>query len=94
MSIYLVTGGAGFIGSHITTGLVQRGDRVRILDDLSTGVHENLAHLDVGAPGSGAQLELVVGDISDAAASKSNSSSFSLSSSVSALRRWFASTRV
>jgi UDP-glucose 4-epimerase len=38
----LVTGGAGFIGSHIVTALVERGDQVRILDDLSTGHPDNL----------------------------------------------------
>ncbi|HVS20039.1 MAG TPA: GDP-mannose 4,6-dehydratase, partial [Planctomycetota bacterium] len=32
MALYLVTGGAGFIGSHIASALVERGDRVRILD--------------------------------------------------------------
>ena len=43
MSLYLVTGGAGFIGSHIVETLVQRGDRVRVLDNFSTGRKENLA---------------------------------------------------
>lgn len=42
---YLVTGGAGFIGSHITEELVRRGERVRVLDNLSTGHLHNLAHL-------------------------------------------------
>ena len=42
---YLVTGGAGFIGSHIVTALVERGDAVRVFDNLSTGKAENLAHL-------------------------------------------------
>ena len=42
---YLVTGGAGFIGSHLATRLVQRGKTVRILDDLSTGKTENIADL-------------------------------------------------
>jgi len=43
MRTFLVTGGAGFIGSHITEALVNRGDRVRVLDNLSTGHVENLA---------------------------------------------------
>ena len=38
----LVTGGAGFIGSHLADALASRGDRVRVLDDLSTGRRENL----------------------------------------------------
>jgi len=37
MSLYLVTGGAGFIGSHIAEALIARGDRVRVLDNISTG---------------------------------------------------------
>lgn len=41
----LVTGGAGFIGSHLVEGLTNAGYTVRILDDLSTGLRENLAHL-------------------------------------------------
>lgn len=40
---YLITGGAGFIGSHLTDALVARGDEVVVLDDLSTGRIENLA---------------------------------------------------
>jgi len=42
MSVYLVTGGAGFIGSHLCEALVARGDVVRVLDDLSTGFRSNL----------------------------------------------------
>ncbi len=45
-----ITGGAGFIGSHLATRLLDRGDRVLVLDDLSTGSMENIAHL-VGHPG-------------------------------------------
>jgi UDP-glucose 4-epimerase len=41
----LITGGAGFIGSHLTEALLQRGRRVTIVDDLSTGRFENIAHL-------------------------------------------------
>jgi nucleoside-diphosphate-sugar epimerase len=69
MALYLVTGGAGFIGSHITAGLVARGDRVRVLDDLSTGTEDNLtAAADGGgwgAPGSGATVEFMPGDVAD-----------------------------
>jgi len=57
MASYLVTGGAGFIGSHLTEELVRRGERVRVVDNLSTGKRQNLAHL------SG--VELLVGDLAD-----------------------------
>ncbi|MEX0832545.1 MAG: SDR family oxidoreductase [Actinomycetota bacterium] len=57
----LVTGGAGFIGSNLLSALVERGDRVRVLDDLSTGRTENLANF------SGEQVEFVNGDLRDAA---------------------------
>ena len=43
MATYLVTGGAGFIGSNIVDALLQRDDTVRVLDDFSTGKRENLA---------------------------------------------------
>jgi UDP-glucose 4-epimerase len=42
---YLVTGGAGFIGSHVTDALIKRGDSVVVLDNLSTGNRENIQHL-------------------------------------------------
>ncbi len=42
---YLITGGAGFIGSHLADALVERGDRVVALDDVSTGSIDNVAHL-------------------------------------------------
>src|ERR1700722_9026516 len=58
MSTYLVTGGAGFIGSHLCEALVARGDAVRVLDDLSTGSRDNL-------PGG---VPLIEGDIADPAA--------------------------
>jgi nucleoside-diphosphate-sugar epimerase len=48
----LVTGGAGFIGSHVVDAPVERGDEVTVLDDISTGRRENLAQ----ALASGAEL--------------------------------------
>jgi len=55
----LVTGGAGFIGSHLVDALLERGARVRVLDNFATGRRANLLHcLD--------QIELVEGDIRDA----------------------------
>lgn len=60
MSKFLVTGGAGFIGSHIVDALVRDGNEVRILDDFSSGKRENLASvLD--------EIELIEGDIRDKA---------------------------
>ena len=48
MARYLVTGGAGFIGSHVVDALAARGDAIRVVDDLSTGRRENLsAHPDI-----------------------------------------------
>jgi nucleoside-diphosphate-sugar epimerase len=44
--IALVTGGAGFIGSHIASGLIAKGARVRVLDDFSTGYRQNLEEID------------------------------------------------
>ena len=41
----LITGGAGFIGSHLADAYLQRGDEVFIIDDLSTGRFENIRHL-------------------------------------------------
>ena len=66
MALYLVTGGAGFIGSHLSEALVRRGDRVRVLDDFSSGTLDNLASMESGALGSGAPLEVVTGDIVEA----------------------------
>jgi nucleoside-diphosphate-sugar epimerase len=61
MATYLVTGGAGFIGSHIVDALIGRGQRVRVLDNFSTGHRENLAHLRE-------RIEVIEGDVRDAAA--------------------------
>jgi UDP-glucose 4-epimerase len=58
---FLVTGGAGFIGSHIAEALAARGDRVRVLDNLSTG---RLSNLD----GFRDRIEFLHGDVLDAAA--------------------------
>lgn len=65
MPRYLITGGAGFIGSHIATALVQRGDQVRILDDLSSGRTANLAHLQVCGIDRGKPVEFLRGDLCD-----------------------------
>jgi len=53
-----ITGGAGFIGSHLCDVLVARGDEVSILDNLSTGSHENIAHLK-------SKIKVTQGDIRD-----------------------------
>jgi nucleoside-diphosphate-sugar epimerase len=70
MPIHLVTGGAGFIGSHLVSALVARGDRVRVLDNLVTGKLENLGHLVLGPVGSGAPVEFLQGDITDLVAAR------------------------
>ena len=62
MSLYLVTGGAGFIGSHLTEELVRRGEQVRVVDSLITGHRKNLAHL------SG--IDFLEGDLADLAIAK------------------------
>ncbi len=54
--LFLVTGGAGFIGSHLVDALMARGDRVRVIDDLSSGKRENLDP----------RAEFIRGDITDA----------------------------
>ncbi|MHC4876223.1 MAG: SDR family oxidoreductase [Planctomycetota bacterium] len=58
MTTYLVTGGAGFIGSHLVTQLVEDGHTVRVLDNLCAGTLKNLQHLD-------SQFEFIDGDVSD-----------------------------
>jgi nucleoside-diphosphate-sugar epimerase len=58
MGACLVTGGAGFIGSHLVQRLLEQGERVRVLDDFSTGRRSNLAGLE-------RDCELIEGDIRD-----------------------------
>lgn len=55
MAFYLVTGGCGFIGSHLVDALLTNGHTVRVLDDLSTGTTDNLP----------AGVELITGDVAD-----------------------------
>lgn len=88
---YLVTGGCGFIGAHLCAALVARGDRVRVLDDLSTGHRHNLP------PGT----ELLVGDVADPAlvlkAMQGVQGCFHLAAIASVergVREWFATHRV
>ena len=59
MAHYLVTGGAGFIGSHLVEELVLRGERVRVVDNLVTGKRHNIAHLSL--------IEFIEGDLADMA---------------------------
>lgn len=61
---YLVTGGAGFIGSHIVESLLVHGHSVRVLDNFSTGKRENLDALTQRFDGK--QLEILEGDVRDA----------------------------
>ena len=56
MAKWLVTGGCGFIGSHLVDALLEKGDQVRVLDDLSTGKRDNIP----------AGVELRIGDVADA----------------------------
>jgi nucleoside-diphosphate-sugar epimerase len=59
MSSYLITGGAGFIGSHLAEELIRRGQRVRVVDSLITGKRRNLEHLP--------RVEFLEGDLADPA---------------------------
>jgi nucleoside-diphosphate-sugar epimerase len=62
MASYLVTGGAGFIGSHLTQELARRGHRVRVADNLVTGKRRNLDHIP--------DIEFLQGDLADAAVAR------------------------
>ncbi len=64
MAVYLVTGGAGFIGSHLVERLLREEHRVRVLDDFSTGRKENLAF---GPSVDVSRMEVVEGDLRDLA---------------------------
>jgi UDP-N-acetylglucosamine/UDP-N-acetyl-alpha-D-glucosaminouronate 4-epimerase len=57
MANYLVTGGAGFIGSHLVEELARRGERVRVVDSLITGKRQNIAHLP--------RVEFIEGDLAE-----------------------------
>ena len=61
MSLFLVTGGGGFIGSNMVRFLLEKGAKVRVLDNFETGRHENLEEILDG-------IELIEGDIRDEAA--------------------------
>lgn len=63
MASYLITGGAGFIGSHLAEELVHRGEEVRILDNFDSGTHDNIKHF-------AENVELIEGDIRDLEAVK------------------------
>jgi UDP-glucose 4-epimerase len=60
---FLITGGAGFIGSHLAEHLLQGGHQVRVFDNFTTGKRENLAFASAGS-----SLEVLEGDIRDARA--------------------------
>ena len=64
MKQYLVTGGAGFIGSHIVRALLEQGDAVRVLDDFSSGKRENLEGLSRSK--NDHRFEVLEGDLRDA----------------------------
>ena len=63
---YLVTGGAGFIGSHVAEALIRKGHQVRVIDNLATGCRENLDELRALSGG----LEFIEAYLNDADASR------------------------
>src|SRR5258705_7720699 len=63
---YLVTGGAGFIGSHLSEALLKKGGKVRVVDNLSTGTRQNLEHL----KGLRGDLEVIEADLNDTDAAR------------------------
>jgi nucleoside-diphosphate-sugar epimerase len=66
MARFLVTGGAGFIGSNLVEAILRQGDDARALDDFSTGRRENLTETGLWASSGGGSFELIEGDIRDA----------------------------
>jgi nucleoside-diphosphate-sugar epimerase len=62
---FLITGGAGFIGSNLAEALLRRGDFVRVLDNFSTGRRENLASVEQWSEAGGGEFELLEGDMCD-----------------------------
>ena len=58
---YLITGGAGFIGSHLCEQIISQGDEVLVLDNLSTGRFDNISHLE-----SGGKMRFILGSVNDA----------------------------
>jgi UDP-glucose 4-epimerase len=64
MALFLITGGCGFVGSGLVRQILSAGDRVRVLDNLSTGSHENLAGLPLALA---SRCEVMIGDILDGA---------------------------
>jgi nucleoside-diphosphate-sugar epimerase len=63
MTLYLITGGAGFIGSHVVEALIHAGNQVRVLDNFHTGKRRNLSAV-------GNKIELIEGDIRDTSLSR------------------------
>ena len=73
MASYLVTGGAGFIGSHLVEELLRRGHHVRVVDNFSTGKRENIEAAVSSARQTAAQVsppEVVTGDLADEAVAR------------------------
>ena len=63
MALYLVTGGAGFIGSNLVEALLRDGHDVRVLDDFSSGRRENLAEAEAWANAGSSRFAMIEGDI-------------------------------
>jgi UDP-glucose 4-epimerase len=64
--LILVTGGAGFIGSHVVDALLDHGAKVRVLDDFSSGSAANLAGAEARAAAAGGLVQIIEGDVRDA----------------------------